>query len=174
VWPDDKQLKDAFRTNPTYKSLRSEQIGAVLKIINDYLATPKTEQVTVHSLSVEHIMPQAWNEHYPLDGDIVSPEMVDEWSISDDEDDEDRWRKVDERDRKIHTLGNLTIVTRPLNSAMKNAPFTEKKKDLRNSILILNRYFDNLENWDEKEIDRRAFSLFETAIRIWDGPLKEQ
>jgi hypothetical protein len=142
----------------------------ILKLINDQVLTPKTEQVTVHSLSVEHVMPQEWNDHYPLDGELVSQEMEDEWYLSDDEEEEAKWGKVQSRERRIHCLGNLTIVTQPLNSAMRNAPFKEKKEALRNSILFLNRYFDNLENWDEKEMDRRALSLVETAMRIWTGP----
>jgi uncharacterized protein with ParB-like and HNH nuclease domain len=169
-WPDDKEFERSFCSSPVYNALQSSQIATIMKLIDEQLLTSKTEKVTVQSLSIEHIMPQAWNDHYPLDGEIVSREMANNWYLSDDEGEEAKWEKVQSRDRRIHCFGNLTIVTQPLNSSMRNAPFREKKEALRNSILILNRYFDNLENWDEKEMDRRAHSLFDTARRIWTGP----
>ena len=116
-------------------------------------------------------MPQAWNDHYQLDGEFVSREMANDWWLSDDEEEEAKYKKVQLRNQRIHCIGNLTIITQPLNSAMKNAPFADKKEFLRNSILLLNRYFDNIENWDEKGIDQRSLWLFEKARRIWVGPL---
>jgi uncharacterized protein with ParB-like and HNH nuclease domain len=170
VWPDDNIFREAFCEIPIYNSLKSNQISTILKIIEDQLITAKTEKFIIQSLSVEHIMPQAWNDHYPLDGEFITREMVNDWWFSDEEEEEAKYKKVQLRDQRIHCFGNLTIVTQPLNSAMKNARFTEKKEALRNSILLLNRYFDNLENWDEKEIDRRSRSLFETARYLWTGP----
>jgi uncharacterized protein with ParB-like and HNH nuclease domain len=168
-WPDDKEFERSFCSSPVYNVLQSSQIGTILKLIEDQLLTPMTERVTIQSLSVEHVMPQAWNDHYPLDGELVSREMAYNWYLSDDEGEEAKWEKVQSRNRRIHCFGNLTIVTQPLNSAMRNAPFNEKKEALRNSILILNRYFDNLGNWGEEEMDQRARSLFDTARRMWTG-----
>jgi len=170
VWPDDNKFKEAFYEFPIYNSLKSSQITTILKLIQDQIITSKTEKVIVQSLWVEHIMPQAWSDYYPLDGEIVSREMANDWWLSDVDEERAKYEKVELRDKKIHCFGNLTIVTNSLNSAMKNKPFIEKKDDLRNSILILNRYFDNLENWDEKEIDQRSRWLFEIARRIWVGP----
>ena len=119
-------------------------------------------------------MPQLWADHYRLDGELVPREMAGDWFISDNDEEEAKWQQIEEkvqkRNRLIHCLGNLTIVTKGLNAAMKNAPFKDKKAELRNSVLILNRYFDNIDDWDEKEIDRRARSLFEKAKNIWFGP----
>lgn len=170
VWPDDNKFKDSFCSSPVYSTLKSSQIGTILKLIEDQILTPKTEKVTIQSLSVEHVMPKAWHDHYEIDGELVSQEMAYNWYLSDNVEEEAKWEKVQSRDRKIHCIGNLTIVTQPLNSAMRNAPFIEKKEALRNSILILNRYFDNLENWDETEMDRRAHWLFDKARNIWGGP----
>lgn len=174
VWPDDKEFEHEFYNSPVYNTLKSSQIGTILKLIEDQLLTSKTEKVTVPSLSVEHVMPQAWADHYRLDGELVPREMAGDWFIPDNDEEEARWEQIEEkvqkRNRLIHCLGNLTIVTHHLNAAMKNAPFKDKKAELRNSVLILNRYFDNLDNWDEKEIDRRARSLFGMAKQIWTGP----
>ena len=173
-WPDDEEFERCFCSLPVYNALQGAPIGAILKLIEDQLRTTKTEKVIIPSSSVEHVMPQEWADHYPLDGVLVPREMVRDWFFSSDDEAVAKWEqikeKVQSRNRAIHCLGNLTIVTQPLNAAMKNAPFKEKKAELRNSVLILNRYFDSLENWDEKEMDRRARSLFDTARHIWTGP----
>jgi hypothetical protein len=71
------------------------------------------------------------------------------------------------RNRAINRFGNLTIVTQPLNSGMKNASFSTKKDHLRKSLLLLNRYFDDVEDWDEAAIEVRSKELFGTAKRVW-------
>jgi uncharacterized protein with ParB-like and HNH nuclease domain len=173
-WPDDQEFERCFHSLPMYYTLQSAQIGTILKLIEDQLRTTKTEKVITHSLSVEHVMPQEWAEHYPLDGVLVPREMAKDWFFSPNAEAAAKWEQIKERvksrNQAIHCFGNLTIVTQPLNAAMRNAPFNEKKAELRNSVLILNRYFDDLDNWDEKEMDRRATSLFSKAKHIWTGP----
>ena len=173
-WPDDKDFEKNFCSKAIYnKSLNSSQIKLILQLINDQLVTPQTEQITVSNLEIEHIMPQAWYDNYELEGEIMSKEIIDGWDIFENDDEMAKSDKVEERNNLIHSIGNLTIVTKSLNAAMRNGPFKGKKKDLRNSILFLNRYFDKIETWDEKEIDRRARWLFAGARKIWAGPSKE-
>ncbi len=169
-WPDDKAFETSFYSRPIYNSLTSSQIATILRLINDQFVTSKTEQVTFQLPSIEHVMPKEWYAHYELEGEIISKEIIDGWDIFDNEEESAKWDKVELRNNLIHSIGNLTIVTMPLNATMRNASFKEKKEDLRNSIFFLNRYFDNLENWDEKEIDRRARWLFEKARYIWAAP----
>jgi hypothetical protein len=71
----------------------------------------------------------------------------------------------------IHTIGNLTAVTQPLNAAMKNVSFNEKKGYFRESVLALNRYFETIMNWDEQAIQKRAETLFTIAVKVWSGPI---
>jgi len=79
-------------------------------------------------------------------------------------------RFILERRRLIHPIGNLTVVTQPLNAAMRNAGYAEKKQYLRESVLALNRYFEGVAEWDEQAIQDRAHDLFQHARTIWRGP----
>lgn len=173
-WPDDTEVERCWRTFKVYGVLTSQQIGLILKMIDDQLRTNKSERVVVPQISVEHIMPQVWAENYPLDGEVIPKEMSRHWFSSDDPEKCNRWEQIREgvmrRNHVIHTFGNLTIVTQPLNLAMTNAPFSQKRHELRNSVLILNRYFDGLSTWDEKAIDERGEKLFETAQLVWRSP----
>ena len=94
-------------------------------------------------------MPREWSDNYPLPGGS-DPE---------------------ERDRIIHTLGNLTLVTGPLNSTMSNAPWIDKKEELKkHSTLFLNKELVNDEEriiWDEEAIENRAHQLYHAAVKIW-------
>src|SRR5690606_6948669 len=69
-----------------------------------------------------------------------------------------------------HTFGNLTILTQALNSKLSNAEFSKKKTHFRNSLLVLNKYFEGFETWDESAILGRGDDLFNVARSIWPVP----
>jgi membrane-associated protease RseP (regulator of RpoE activity) len=121
-------------------------------------------------------MPQAWSTNYTLDGLQVEPNMAGDWFYSTDSAKMEQWvsikEKVSRRNLMIHTIGNLTIVTQPLNSALRNAPFDAKKTELRHSSLMLNQYFDELSEWNDDSIRLRAQILSEYARRLWPYPQK--
>jgi uncharacterized protein with ParB-like and HNH nuclease domain len=173
-WPNDSEFEHHWLTSPMYNVLQSAQIVTILKMLEYKIRTPKTENVPIPTASVEHIMPQEWAEHYRLDGTLVPKAMSKDWFYSSNQEEMSKWQQIKEkvqaRNRAIHCFGNLTIVTQPLNSAMKNAPFKTKKAELRKSLLLLNRYFDSLKIWDEAKMDRRARNLLRTAKTIWFGP----
>jgi len=102
------------------------------------------EQATFDNLTIEHIMPQSltewWTEHLGLDYDTLYEE-------------------------RLHTLGNLTLTA--YNSQASNKPYPEKRTLYLNSHLELNRYFDQVEAWNEAAIQNRAEALAERALTIW-------
>lgn len=173
-WPDDQEFERHWCSSPMYSVLQSSQIGTILKMIEDKTRTTKNEQVTVPNASVEHVMPQEWADHYPLDGVLVPKAMAKDWFDSQDDEAVATWHQIKEkvqaRNRLIHCFGNLTIVTQPLNAALRNAAFADKKAEIRNSVLILNRYFDSLDTWDETAIEHRGLMLFSVAKLMWPGP----
>ena len=93
------------------------------------------------SYAIEHVMPQAWVKHWPLPPGGSEPE----------------------RDARIHRLGNLTLLTKKLNSTVSNGPWLgdggkaahlqEKDVVLLNSKL-LKEYASK--QWDEAGIDQRT------------------
>ena len=116
-------------------------------------------------------MPQEWADHYPLNGEVVPKDLSRNWYYSSDKDLIAKYEQIKEavqaRNRALQRIGNLTLVTQPLNSAMQNGPFAGKKVALKNSLLLINRYFDTVDAWDEGQIERRSKALFQVAKQLW-------
>jgi len=112
------------------------------------------EFVVRNKLTVEHVMPQAWQSRWPLPPGVepVVAEL--------------------ERNRLIHTFGNLTLATTSLNATMSNHGWTDKLEHLKeNSVLHLNKRIlaqaEEAGGWNEAAIRERGESLFQRARSIW-------
>lgn len=75
--------------------------------------------------------------------------------------------KLDQHESLVHRLGNLTLLARPLNQSIKNAPFGEKKKAYESSELKLTRGLLGYAEWNEETIDVRQQKMSELAPSIW-------
>jgi len=107
-------------------------------------------------LSIEHFMPQGWMEHWD------SP-------VTDDPEDE----PVAIRNSLIHTMGNLTLVTKKLNASMANAGLLDKREALdTHSSLFLNKDLlsHSRAGWNEDDIRERADRMWEVARSVWPRP----
>jgi hypothetical protein len=177
-WPNDEVFLDRWLQQELYSSLRSDQIVGILRVIEDTLRSSKSESIVIHQASIEHIMPQQWATNYTLDGVQVDPAMAGNWFYSADAGATAVWESVREKVRQrnhiIHTIGNLTIVTQPLNLALRNGSFQAKKVELRHSSLMLNQYFNDLSEWDETSIQERAIHLGQLALRLWPYPGRQR
>jgi Protein of unknown function (DUF1524) len=90
------------------------------------------------------------------------------------------------RDLLVNTLGNLTLVTQPLNGALSNRPWTDKEaekvaptgKDAGlgkrtllglNSILVLNKDIvdEHAPAWTEGDIEKRSVTLAKSIAEAW-------
>ena len=153
-WPDDSELLDAFIRNPIRQWLSAGRTWILLEAVEDALRSRFAEDVPLPSnLQIEHVMPVAWGEHWPLP-------PVEEFY------EEARAR----RDRIIHTIGNLTLTSGPLNQSMSNGPWQDKQAALdAHSVLFLNKDLrDNApEQWDESAIEARSRRLHAAAVRVW-------
>ena len=74
------------------------------------------------------------------------------------------------RDRLIHSIGNLTLITPGLNSFLSDDLWEKKRKGLReHTNLSINK--DLLDKapdvWDENAIAERARRLCVAAIKVW-------
>jgi hypothetical protein len=105
-WPDDAEIEQEIADLQAYRRLRRGRLRMVLEAIEDHLRGWRDgkqglggERVARNKLAIEHVMPRKWQQHWPSQG-------------SDEED----------RDRLIHTLGNLTLLTGKLNSTVSNGP----------------------------------------------------
>jgi len=72
------------------------------------------------------------------------------------------------RDNVLQSIGNLTLVTKELNSRLGNRSFPEKKADLNEySRLRLNKEICEYHTWDVNEISERAEKLIAYVCKIW-------
>ena len=127
----------------------------VLETIEDNLRGVLAEEAHVArgSLTIEHVMPQSWQEHWPL-GPVS-----------------DRFRAELERERLLHSLGNLTLVNSKLNPTLSNAPWASKSVTLaEHTVLHLNKHLVNTykdRDWIEPTIRERGSALAKVVLRIW-------
>ena len=114
---------------------------------------------------MEHVLPQSWRVHWGGDiaGDVAA-EL--------------------QRERAVHLLGNLTLVSGKLNPALSNRPWSDAEALaqsagahgkrtwlLEHSNLKLNAALVQHEaSWTEADIAERTSVLSEAVNRIWPRP----
>jgi hypothetical protein len=80
------------------------------------------------------------------------------------------------RENHVHVLGNLTLLTRGLNSKVSNGPWlgdNGKRSHLdRHDVMLMNRDVrtSGAEGWDEHKIDARTSKLTRAILEIWPTP----
>jgi hypothetical protein len=153
-WPDDEEFRTAWMTVAFYKRLK-KKTRMILEALELALHTGKTEKVTIDSkLTIEHLMPREWGRHWPLTAAENTPEGREE---------------SDRRDGLLHTLGNLTLLTKELNPSVSNGAWEKKLEAiLKHSALNLNRTLPK--QWNEDGIRHRAETLFDIALKVWPRP----
>ncbi len=174
--PTDTEFESAWISAPMYATrLTPLRVKAILESIERAKRQKfhETDQLSSH-LSVEHILPSQWQNHWPLsDGEISTNEEIFQAMFATDEN-ETRIGQIVRRERLLNTFGNLTLLTTPLNSSMSNGPFIKKREALNeHSLLVLNREIAKEEIWSEDQIEERGKKLFETARTLWPYPQLE-
>ena len=156
-WPSDRELQHAILDLPLYRLLTRGRLRMVLEAVEDRLRGPLAEEAHVArgSLTIEHVMPQSWKEHWPLQGeDTLQAEL--------------------DRERLLHNLGNLTLVNGRLNPALSNAPWSAKRETLaEHTVLHLNKELLNRYRhveWTEAVVRERGTALGEIVSQIWPLP----
>ena len=158
VWPADDEVLEAARTVPYYTSLPRQRLRMVLDAIEAALHDAKVGPFADRDrLTIEHILPQTWQLNWPL------PPGSDEV------------RRTIERDTAKHRIGNLALVTQPLNSALSNAPWDEGAASKRAALSKYNQYLLNKDaiesdRWDEGKIADRTEWMANRILEIWPRP----
>lgn len=164
-WPGDEEIVRTLAEVPIYRVITRARLRMLLEALEDDRRTPKTEEAHCRrNLTIEHIMPQGWREHWPLPGrEAAEVEAV-------------------RRDLRVQRLGNLTLVNDRLNPSLSNRPWTDSESLSRglgdqgkrsaladHSVLLLNQDViqQNPESWDEERMAERGRALAERIIQIW-------
>lgn len=172
-FPTDQNLESAILTRPQYERMVAQRLNFILCQL-ERASRDKFDETTGlrDDLSIEHVLPEGWAEHWPLPSGARSPTgfIVPE--------DDPRRMEIETRQLLKHSLGNLTLLTMPNNARLGNLPFTQpetttgksKREVLRVSLLKMNQEIAANEEWNEGTIRDRALLLTKRAIRLWPYP----
>jgi uncharacterized protein with ParB-like and HNH nuclease domain len=174
LWPTDNILLEKLLERPIYREEKnkSKSISNILLEVEQTIRGTKQEEVKFinSGLTIEHLLPQKWFEHWALESEYISEEEfnISVHAVMTEEDKDGKYHKIENRNKMLHTLGNLTILTSPLNSSVSNSSFDLKKPAIAShSTVILNTYFHDKSVWNEEEIRNRSHYLFEKIKDIW-------
>ena len=160
-WPDDEEVHTELRTLAVYRRLSRARLRMVLEAIEDYergwrgpAAGLGGERVARGAYVIEHVMPRKWQAHWALaEGQTAA-----------------------DRDALIDTIGNLTLLTRRLNSTVSNGPWSgpDGKYAALHShdVLMLNRQLleQARDGWDDEHIQARTEQLVDVITKVWPVP----
>lgn len=171
--PTDTEFESAWTTEPMYgKRLTPLRVRAILEAVEIAKRQKyhETDQLS-SELSIEHILPARWEEHWLL-SDGVRPTSEETFqALYSKEENETRIGQIVRRRRLLNTFGNLTLLTKPLNSSVSNGPHDTKRDALsKHSLLVLNREITEEPIWGEDRIEARGKKLFEVARGLWPYP----
>lgn len=159
-FPDDKEFVYAIKNRPLYGQLGPGRLADILWELELATRTAFAERLDPPAeLSIEHVLPQAWGLGWPtLSGRGLTWESADE--------------EAEERNRALHRLSNLTLITGVLNSALSNGSFETKRSKLNeHSLLALNKEIVGYDKWDEGSMAQRGERLSELALTVWPYPI---
>jgi uncharacterized protein with ParB-like and HNH nuclease domain len=169
AWPSDQEFGTSWKTTQAYSLLQNPRMIHVLRRLNQTYQTNKQETITIEGqLTVEHLLPQNWEEHWPLP-DGCKPLGLEQLIDASADDPTAILQRA--RQRALQTFGNLTILTQPLNSSVSNSAWSKKRPAIMNaSLLPINQQLNTADTWDEKAISKRGDDLLKRALTIWPRP----
>lgn len=161
-WPDDAEVRAELATMPVYRKLSRARLRMVLESIEDHWrgwvpgqTSAAGMRIRRASYAIEHLMPQSWLKHWPLTAGMPEPE----------------------REARIHRLGNLTLLTKKLNSTVSNGAWLGTKGKAEHlqekDVVLLNSRVlktHQANQWDEPAIDARTHDAIEAILAIWPVP----
>lgn len=169
-WPTDTEIIERAISRPIFLEIKTPALRLILERIELYQRSKKSENTEIPAgLQIEHVLPQNWSLHWPLNGRAI-PAYIASYPYLAKDDLANFGELIRLRNNVLHTLGNLTLLNKYLNPAVSNGSFEIKLIEYKNSVLRLNRYFESESSWDEEHITRRAKFLGEMVCMIWPRP----
>jgi uncharacterized protein with ParB-like and HNH nuclease domain len=143
-FPSDEEFKGSFLIKNLYED-KSKLTKAILFVLEQ--SNNPSLELDFKGVEVEHILPQndyhnlshCWKEHL----------------------------SNDEYDKQLHSMGNLTLLTKEDNASIKDACFENKKEVYLESSLQLNEYLVDVDEWNSESIKSHANYLVDLALDRW-------
>jgi hypothetical protein len=157
-FPSDDELRAAVMDQSLYGRIAQAKVRAVLEALDAYALTSKSEAIAMpKDLTIEHVMPQVWETHWPLSDEVRTDPVKEQKALL-------------RRTILLNSLGNLTLITGSFNSSLQNAAWVNKRPELlKYSKLNLTQYFhgDEAKDWNEAAISARSDYLLRQLCCIW-------
>jgi len=157
-FPTNADLAPIIREEKLYGRIAQRKVRAVLEALEVASQSSKSPVLALtEKLTIEHVMPQTWQTHWPLPASVVGDPLAER-------------KASDRRDVLLNSLGNLTLITGAFNSSLQNGAWAVKRPELLTYGKInLTQYFHgpDAENWDEDAIGKRTEHLFDLLVQIW-------
>lgn len=170
VWPSDDDVIDKAINRNAYEELSRPGLRLILERVELSQRSKKSEGTEIDpGLQIEHVLPQSWSTHWPLEGKQI-PELMAKYPHLATNEFAPLAEAMGKRNRALQTIGNLTLLNEYLNPAASNGSFELKLFEYRNSVLRLNRYFSDFKEWNEAAIAERGKLIGEAICSIWPRP----
>lgn len=165
-WPSDEDFRNSWLTRDLYNGLDNRKLVWILMRLNETYLNNMSESIIINGpLTIEHILPQKWLEKWPLQGGLKGMDLNE---LTNSADGDQRAELTRLRNAKLQTMGNLTLLTQPLNASQSNDSWEFKKpKMLESSLLPINQQLYSYDVWDETQIQQRGETLYKKAKMIW-------
>ncbi|QNF95776.1 DUF4268 domain-containing protein [Janibacter sp. YB324] len=152
-WPGDDEVRQALSREAAYSRFPRARLRMYLEAVeNAYRAETRQPQVARTGLPIEHVLPQKWQDNWP----VVGPE------------------EALERQERVNRLGNLTLLTTSLNSKVSNGPWASKREAMlkHNTMTMTGRLVGTGDDseWDEAAIDARTAQMIDVLLDVWPVP----
>jgi hypothetical protein len=170
-WPNDARFVSDVSSKRLYGYIKQNRISVVLRAVEEYKRAQDARYGDVPlpaTMSIEHVMPQKWREHWRPESPLTQ-------------------EQEQQRDRMVHTLGNLTLVPQSLNSSLSNRPWADAEANglshggqpglgkwsilSQFNLQVLNKeILEHETGWTEDDIAKRSDELARVIAKIWQGP----
>lgn len=154
-FPDDADFQDSFPKHEM-KGRLVERARYVLESIEQY-NTGDTQELSVNpgsEVHLEHIIPEKITTKR-------SKKLYGDWQT---------YLGANAKNlhkRYVYRIGNMTLLSAPLNIKASNNPFAAKKKLYKNSNIGLTKTLSTLPNFNFKRVEKRGAELGSIALKIW-------
>ena len=157
-WPDNEEVAAELETRNMYR--RRARGRMILEAVEDHyrgwknsgMSSSETPRVSRMVYSIEHIIPRGWSKNWQLPTGVTESE----------------------RDTRVNLLGNLTLVTKSLNSSLSNDAWENKKTTLtKRDIGFMNKGIiaTHPTAWTDEDIIGRGQDLKKIILGIWPAPV---
>lgn len=157
-WPDDEELRREVTNLEAYRRIYRARLRMIFEAVEDHsrgwigdAESLSGSRIKRKKYVIEHLLPRSWNANWPLTPDFAEHE----------------------REKLVHTLGNLTLLTSKLNSKVSNGPWSTKREHIQeHDLLALNKEILAMgqSSWTEAMIQERTSRIIDALIKIWPTP----